>query len=136
MIKYRLKCGFGHGFESWFSSSEDYERLSRGKLLTCPICGDSEIGKELMAPGVATKRSAPVPAQKPAPPKTLAELRAFVEQNAEDVGGGFAKEARAIHEGDATERPIYGEARLDEARALIEDGVPIAPLPWSKPTTN
>lgn len=60
----------------------------------------------------------------------LNELKKKIEANSEYVGEGFAAEARAIHDGDAPERSIYGEANGDEARALIDDGVPVAPLPF------
>ena len=88
-----------------------------------------------MAPrvGKSDAPAKPRPLGKPANPaeQALAALRKKIEANADYVGPKFAREARAIHEGSAPERPIYGEARADEARALLEDGVPVAPLPFT-----
>ena len=135
MIRYALNCENGHVFESWFQSSEAFEDLRVRKFVSCPDCGSVEVRKSLMAPGVQrTKKSKTAEAPEPEPAKkerALAELRQQVEQNSEYVGMNFATEARAIHAGDAPERSIYGEARITEARALIEDGVPVAPLPFA-----
>lgn len=132
MIRYALKCDQGHGFESWFASGAAYESLARGALLSCPVCGSGKVDKMLMAPAVA---SAPEPArplalESDSLAQKLAELRRHVEETSDYVGEDFAREARAIHLGDAPERAIWGEARADDARALIEDGVPVAPLPF------
>ena len=145
MIRYALKCAEGHQFESWFQSGASFERLKSAGHLSCAICGGGDVEKTIMAPAVST-RGAPPPAKaaptpEPAPENLLSTpsgpmeaalraLRAHVEASAENVGGRFADEARAIHEGDADERAIYGQATKDEARALIEDGVEISALPW------
>ncbi|NBZ87004.1 DUF1178 family protein [Stagnihabitans tardus] len=128
MIRYTLKCPKGHGFESWFQSGEAFEGLRRAGHLSCPDCGATEVDKALMAPQVAhgTARAADL-AQREA---ALAELRRRVEENSEYVGMNFVTEARAMHAGDAPERAIYGEARPEEAIALLEEGVPVAPLPF------
>lgn len=130
MIRYALRCDRDHGFESWFASAEAFERLSDAGQLTCPDCGSAGVVKALMAPTVAQGRG--VAASVPEDPRraALAEMRRKVEESSEYVGLSFAAEARAIHEGEAPERSIYGEARLDEARRLVEDGVPVAPLPF------
>ncbi|MFT4149866.1 MAG: DUF1178 family protein [Paracoccaceae bacterium] len=131
MIRYALKCPSDHGFESWFQSSEAYEALRRAGHVACPACGSTQVEKALMAPSVRTDEGER-PLSRPAGERerALAELRRQVEANSEYVGMGFAAEARAIHAGDAPERAIYGEARPDEAKALIEEGVPVAPLPF------
>lgn len=156
MIRYALACDCGHAFESWFPSSDAYEAQAARGLVTCPTCDSPRVGKQIMAPSVArTDRarlaapaaapdaqeagaaSEPVPS---APPvllsderrtlrEAVAQLRAYVDAHAEDVGRRFAEEARAIHEGDAPERFIMGQADRDEVAELIEDGIPIAPLP-------
>ena len=142
MIKYRLKCGSGHDFESWFSSSEDFDRLAAGKLLSCAVCGDGAVEKALMAPGVASSETSEAteerPLSRPASPaeQALRALREKIEREAENVGTRFAEEARRIHHGEAPERAIYGEARPAEARKLVEDGVPVMPLPWRKGKQN
>lgn len=134
MIRYALKCPEGHGFESWFQSSSAYEALRGAGHVACPICGSTAVDKALMAPAVG-QTDQPEPKGALTTPQSemeqaLAALRKQVEENSEYVGLGFAAEARRIHSGDAPERAIYGEARADEARALIEDGVPVAPLPF------
>lgn len=135
MIRYTLKCDKEHGFESWFQSAKAYDALAEAGHLSCPMCGSSSVGKALMAPAVTGTEIAPPRAPLAGPPQTpaeaaLAELRRKVEEGSDYVGLGFANEARAIHEGRAPERSIWGEARADEARRLIEDGIPVAPLPF------
>jgi hypothetical protein len=131
MIRYALRCDKDHAFDGWFRSADGYEGQVAGGQLRCPDCGSRDVVKALMAPSV-TAEAGPRVLTAPATPReaALAELRRKVEANSEYVGLNFAAEARAIHDGDAPERSIYGEARLDEARALIEDGVPVAPLPF------
>jgi hypothetical protein len=138
MIQYRLKCEKDHAFDSWFASSQKYEMLQAGRHLACPTCGSSVVEKALMAPNVQLERTiAPVKPQlsQPQNPQeaALAELRRKVEENSEYVGMGFASEARMIHEGNAPERAIYGEAKPEDAVKLIEDGIPVAPLPFMPP---
>ncbi len=134
MIRYALTCAAKHDFESWFQSSAAYDRLAAQGRVTCPDCGSADVRKAMMAPAVsgADRRAAPDAA--PPPPaeieRALAALRRQVEENSDYVGLNFAAEARRIHQGEAPERSIYGEARPDEARRLIEDGVPVAPLPF------
>lgn len=147
MIRYALKCGRGHAFESWFRSAEAFETLRAAGHVACPECGATDVAKALMAPQVrparkAAARSAPEaqsPAPSPADPEAerraareaaIAELRRRVEANSEYVGVQFAAEARRIQSGESPERSIYGEARVEDARALIEEGVPVAPLPF------
>lgn len=131
MIRYALRCAEGHRFDSWFASGAEYDRLSGSGHLSCAVCGGGGIEKDLMAPRVGARKD-PAPLSAPASPaeQALAELRRKIEASSENVGRDFAREARRIHEGEAPARPIYGEAKPAEARALIEDGVPIAPLPW------
>lgn len=141
MIRYTLKCAEDHDFDSWFASAEAFASLQAQGRIGCPVCGSDQVTKALMAPAVRPARKAPRPSpeggalSRPASEveAALAELRRQVEQNSEYVGVNFVTEARAMHDGDAPERPIYGEAKIEEARALIEDGVPIAPLPFMPP---
>jgi hypothetical protein len=133
MIRYALNCDQGHEFEGWFGSSADYDAQHDRGLLECPLCASRQVSKQIMAPAVAgTKRN--VREAEPARMQAMmmeaaGRIRAHVEANFDDVGDGFANEARAIHEGRAEERGIYGEATPAEVRELVEDGVPIAPLP-------
>ncbi|MDZ4312585.1 MAG: DUF1178 family protein [Cypionkella sp.] len=140
MISYSLRCSNSHGFDSWFQSAGAYESLLTAGRISCPICGDTAIDKALMAPAVRPARKAGEPAAKPklSEPTSelesaLAELRRQVEANSEYVGMNFAAEARRMHDGEIDQRAIYGEAKPAEARALIEDGVPVAPLPFMPP---
>ncbi|MBF9044030.1 DUF1178 family protein [Rhodobacterales bacterium HKCCE4037] len=134
MIRYTLKCSDGHQFESWFQSADAFDALDAKGMVSCAVCGGTEVSKALMAPPVPKKgRQAGEerPLSRPSHPaeEMLKQMREHVEKNSTYVGGSFAKEARAQHLGDAPERAIHGEANAQEARALIEDGVPILPLP-------
>lgn len=139
MIRYSLSCARGHEFDSWFADSAAFATLSETHQLNCPVCGSSEVRKALMAPMVTTaderpQSGAPEPSAalpQPTPlEKAAAQLRARIERDAEYVGMSFVSEARKMHEGTAPERSIYGEARPREARELIRDGIPVAPLPF------
>jgi hypothetical protein len=135
VIRYSLSCEKSHEFEGWFSSSADFDsQLSRG-LISCPSCGSQSVSKMLMAPFVSTARQkdatrtlAMDKAQKIAFAK-IKETLATIRSNAEDVGDKFPEEARKIHYGEAEERGIIGQASPDEAKALIEEGIDVAPLP-------
>jgi hypothetical protein len=146
MIRYQLRCELGHPFESWFHSSAAYESQERRKLVSCPTCGSSKVERAIMAPQIVSKKGgdsvAPAAEATPAPASTplmlaqerelrvkLKELRDHIVKNADNVGERFANEARKMHYGDIDHRPIYGEASPDEARALIDEGVEVAPLP-------
>ncbi|MGE4610132.1 MAG: DUF1178 family protein [Paracoccaceae bacterium] len=135
MIRYDLKCAKGHRFESWFSSSAGYDKLSAAGMVSCSVCGDATVEKTIMAPRVS-KGEHPLSAPASAAEQAVRELRKKIEGSADNVGNNFAAEARAIHEGDAPERPIYGEAKLEDAKSLIDDGIPVAPLPWRGKKVN
>jgi hypothetical protein len=133
MIRYALSCADGHAFESWFQSAAAYDSLAAAGHVACPACGSAKVQKTLMAPAVATAEAKTPPTlSEPANPveEAMRALRRQVEENSEYVGMNFVTEARRMHQGEAPERAIYGEARPDEARRLIEDGVPVAPLPF------
>lgn len=136
MIQYTLKCVEGHQFDSWFQSASAFDKLKASGHVACAMCGSSKIEKALMAPRVSTAEASdaspqPLTKEKSSEEKALAALRAHVEQNSDYVGQDFAKEARAMYLGDVDARPIWGEARGDEAKKLIDDGVPVAPLPFT-----
>jgi len=149
MIRYTLKCDQNHSFDSWFASAEAYEKLRAAGMVACAVCGSKQIEKALMAPAVRPARKAAVAVADPvatpeAPPapqgameEALAAMRRAVEENSDYVGMNFASEARAMHAGEKPERAIHGEAKLDEARALLEEGIPVTPLPFlPKRSTN
>jgi len=144
MIQFTIKCADDHRVDSWFQSAEAFDKLLARGLVSCAICGSTEVEKAMMAPRIKARirdgKSEAVPQESPdktslttpknPAEKALAELKAQVEKNSEYVGMNFAREARDMHDGTAPERAIYGEARPEEARKLIEDGVPVAPLPF------
>jgi hypothetical protein len=149
MIRYNLRCEHGHAFDSWFQSSSAYDSQVKRKLVTCPVCGSAEVEKSIMAPQIVSKKGRKGPERTPAAPADasaaestpllmaqerelrakLKELRDHIVKNADNVGERFPNEARKMHYGDIEHRPIYGEASTDEARALIEEGVEVSPLP-------
>jgi hypothetical protein len=136
MIRYALVCEHAHEFEGWFGSSADYDAQAQEGLLECPLCATKAVTKQIMAPALAGVRKtaqdeAPVRAQ--VMMEAMGRLRRHVEATFDDVGDAFAAEARAIHEGRAEDRGIYGQASAKEVRDLVEDGVPIAPLPPKPP---
>lgn len=128
MIRYSLSCAKGHDFESWFQSASAFDTLKSSGQVTCPDCGSKKVEKSLMAPQVGKSRLSEGPST--TKEKALAELRRKVEEGSDYVGMNFAREARAIHDGEAPDRPIWGEAKVQDAVELIEDGVPVAPLPF------
>lgn len=144
MIRYTLECDNTHRFESWFQSADAFDTLQSRGLVACPECGDTHVKKTLMAPSVPTKSNAKAADSQPmmATPdpevaKALQELRDHVEKNSDYVGDNFAREARAMHEGEKPHRAIYGSAKAEDAKKLIEDGVPALPLPFiPKQKTN
>jgi hypothetical protein len=134
VIRYALLCEQHHPFEAWFASSVAYDEQAERGLVECPFCGSARVAKQIMAPAVAgTRRNAPSPEAaaklQSMMMETASKVRAHVEATFDNVGDAFAREARAIHEGDSEARPIYGRATPDEVRDLKADGVPCAPLP-------
>lgn len=130
MIRYQLVCPKDHDFEGWFRDSAAYDAQAKKGLLACPTCNSKKIKKAPMAPSISKKAELTEAASKArAMREWVTNVRKDVEKNAEYVGEKFPNEARAIHYGDAKERQIYGEATLDDARDLIEEGIPVAPLP-------
>jgi hypothetical protein len=154
MIHYNLRCAKGHAFESWFQSSSAYETQEKRELVSCPVCGSTKVERAIMAPRIVSKKGrdikpsdqlpVPAPAAEVIPPSSptpllmaqevelrakLRELRDHIVKNADNVGEKFPNEARKMHYGDIEHRPIYGDASPDEAKALIEEGVEVMPLP-------
>lgn len=146
MIVFDLECqAAGHRFEGWFASSEDFAHQQERGLVTCPHCGGGDVRKAPMAPAVGRKgnqvetpaRPRPISnAPVAMPPEAAKLMQALATMQAEAlkssrwVGDSFADDARAMHYGERDHEPIHGEATLDEAKALIEEGIEIAPLPF------
>lgn len=140
MIKYALACEQAHEFESWFPSSEAFETQRKRGFVTCPFCNSSKVDKQIMAPSIARTDKAPAAQPEAQPVAVLSDqerelraalraLREHVMKNAENVGKDFVEEARKMHYGEAEERSIYGEADPAEARALLEEGIDVLPIP-------
>ena len=136
MIKYALACAGGHEFEGWFSASADYDDQSARGLLSCPVCAAVDVRKQIMAPAVAGGSKGEIisaPAKHAMMMEVMTRVRDHVVSTFDNVGDCFAKEARAIHEGKSEERGIYGQATPTEVKALVADGVQVAPLPPAPP---
>jgi hypothetical protein len=159
MIRYTLACARGHSFESWFQSSDAYDKQAKRGLVVCPVCNSTKVEKAIMAPRVTGRRKAAQPAAEtpapateakpgvPAPMPTapapvammstqerelrtkLRELRDHLVKNADYVGQSFPEEARKMHYGEIQHRSIYGEASREQAKELHEEGIEFHPLP-------
>lgn len=131
MIVYNLRCGNKHEFEGWFASSAAYDSQEAEGKLGCPVCDSRKIEKAPMAPSlpssVGDRKSAPEEMRKMR--QFVTGLRKHIETNAENVGREFPEEARKIHYGESEERHIYGEATLQEAKDLVDEGIDVAPMP-------
>lgn len=146
MIVFDLSCAEGHRFEGWFGSSGDFAEQQRQGLVACPHCGSGEVVKAPMAPAVPKKgnQQASGPSDESSVPmstgKTPPELTKALKQLAEAqkkalkdstwVGDRFAEQSRAMHYGERETAAIHGQASMDEAKALLDEGVPVAPLPF------
>ena len=146
MISFDLKCASHHVFEVWFRSSADYEAQSGAHQIICPMCGNAHVQKAVMAPAIAAKSNqrqvmpitdSSIPmAVAPATEleKVNALMQALVRAQADAlsesqwVGDKFADRARAMHYGEAEQSVIHGTANAQEAREMIEEGLPVAPL--------
>ena len=144
MILYQLQCEHEHEFEAWFKDSRAFEKQAKRNLLSCPECGSEKVNKALMAPRIGKSQQKVTPARernnlssdvKLTPEarelrEKLKDLRKEVEKNCDYVGDNFAEEARKIHYGEANPKNIYGEASLEDAKELADEGVEFTPIPW------
>ena len=130
VIVYSLRCRNGHEFEGWFRDSASFDVQSGEGSLCCPTCNSRRVEKAIMAPALAAGRSAQK-AQNDGKSmrQFMTGLRKYVQEHAEYVGPKFAEEARKIHYGETVDRHIYGETTAEEAKALVDEGVDVAPLP-------
>lgn len=135
MIRFSLHCDNAHEFDAWFRSNEDFDEQKKSGLLSCPFCHSTSIEKQLMAPAVSTARKREkqvglgLEAEQKKMLSALREVTKKVRKEAEYVGDRFAEEARRIHFKEVEERAIYGEASVKEVSSLVEDGIPVVPLP-------
>ena len=141
MIKYNLKCSNNHEFESWFSDSNEFEKLDKKKLLECIYCSSKKISKSIMAPMVSVvkeknndiKNLKKLLSQEK---DKLLNLRNYIEKNFEYVGENFTEEAKKIKYGESEDRPIYGEATIKETKELIDEEINVTPLPFQPNKKN
>ena len=134
-----LHCGQGHVFEGWFAGEDDFQAQLGQGLLECPMCGTHEVRKALSAPRLNLGARAPAsppsseaaPASAPGAALQAAWLHATrkIMAESEDVGARFAEEARRMHYGEASQRAIRGQASLEETAQLLDEGIPVVPLP-------
>jgi hypothetical protein len=157
MIRYSLVCETGHTFESWFASGVAYDHQAGNGLVACPVCGTSKVTKAIMAPALSIGRGKVIDNEEPSPPRPITPedtppalldsqhrdiramigaVRAQILADTVDVGKNFPQEARKMHDGESPERPIRGEATVEEVHALIEDGVKILPVPAAPEDLN
>jgi hypothetical protein len=123
MIVFDLQClDGGETFEAWFRSGADYDEQRAGSLVECPYCGSANVAKAPMAPRVPKKGSSD-------PLARLAAAQAELLKKSRWVGDRFADTARAMHSGEIEPAQVHGSATLEQAKALVEEGVPVAPLP-------
>lgn len=142
MIVFDLACSHGHRFEGWFASSAAFADQQVRSLLVCPECGSAKVDKAPMTPAVPRKGNQRVEPQnrpmanRPLPPEAaeaiarLARLQAEALKHSRHVGDNFAEDVRAMHYGERAEEPIHGNASLEQARDLLDEGIAVAPLPF------
>jgi len=132
MIKYNLACECGKDFESWFSSSTEYDVLKKRKLVNCIYCNSTSVKKSIMSPNLpvkSQKKSKKVELEKNIK-KQLLNFRRYIEKNCKNVGDNFPQEARNIHYDKKTSKGIYGKATQEEANELLEEGIEVGTIPW------
>ena len=132
MIKYNLVCECGKDFESWFSSSTEYDVLKKRKLVNCIYCNSTSVKKSIMSPNLpvkSQKKSKKVQLEKNIK-KQLLNFRRYIEKNCKNVGDNFPQEARNIHYDKKTSKGIYGKATQEEANELLEEGIEVGTIPW------
>ena len=132
MIKYNLVCECGKDFESWFSSSKEYDVLKKRKLVNCIYCNSTSVKKSIMSPNLpakSQKKSKKVQLEQNIK-KELLNFRRYIEKNCKNVGDNFPQEARNIHYDKKTSKGIYGKATQEEANELLEEGIEVGTIPW------
>ena len=135
MIKYNLKCQNNHEFESWFSNSEEFDKLNKKDLLECIYCSSKKISKSIMSPRISnlnTKQeqvnliNRDIKNEK----DQLLRLRKYIEKNFDFVGKDFSKKVREIYYDKKSKKAIYGTATLKEREELAEEGIDLLSIPW------
>tara|TARA_X000000368_G_scaffold175686_1_gene138580 strand:+ start:61 stop:483 length:423 start_codon:yes stop_codon:yes gene_type:complete len=135
MIKYNLVCNNNHEFESWFSDSNEFNKLNKKKLLECIYCSSNKIEKSIMSPMVSGTKQQEDKAnlfdQKLLNQKNeLIKLREHIEKNFEFVGDKFSEKVRDVYYDKETKKSIYGSTTPEEKKELEEEGIELLSVPW------
>ena len=135
MIKYNLKCSKGHEFESWFSDSNEFDKLNKKKLLECIYCSSKKIEKSIMAPmisgGKLKEDNMGLLNEKLYNQKNeLLKIRRYIEENFEFVGNKFSQKVREVYYDKNNKKTIYGTTTLEERDELAEEGIDLLSIPW------
>ena len=137
MIVFNLNCSdCSSSFEGWFKNTKDYNNQIRKGLLTCPSCNSSQIKKGLMAPNVSKKSNSKISKMNKSIASNVKKLKKIIEKEFDYVGDKFTEEAKKIKYGEVKERPIYGEASIEQTKELIDEDIDVLPLPFSTKKTN
>ena len=138
MIKYHLTCECGRKFESWFSSSLEYDALRKKKFINCIYCNSTSIEKSIMSPNLPTKSNKIIKKNnlERKVVKQLSEFKKYIEKNCKNVGDNFTQEARSIHYDKKKSKGIYGKASPEETNELLEEGIEVATIPWIDKSEN
>ena len=138
MIKYNLICKCGKTFESWFSSSTEFDSLCKKKLIKCMYCESLAVKKTVMAPNLPSKSNKAFRRTKLEKniKKQLLNFRKYIEKNCKNVGENFTQEARNIHYDKKTSQGIYGKATPEETSELLEEGIEVSTIPWLDKSEN
>ena len=118
-------------FEGWFDNSKEFEKQKRNNFLLCPSCNSPSISKSLMAPNLSKKDNSKKVVIKKAMINDIKNYKKIIEKNFDYVGDDFTEEAKKIKYGETKDRPIYGEASIEQTKELIEEEIPVVPLPWT-----
>ena len=134
MIKYNLKCKNKHEFESWFSSSKEFEKLKSKKIIECTLCGTKNVQKSIMSPSVISKEQKEKNIKSSGYIKKirqdLLKMRSFIEKNFKYVGDNLPQEVRNIYYDKSKNKNIYGKATLEETEELRQEGIELTTIPW------
>tara|TARA_B100000902_G_C27054051_1_gene785616 strand:- start:66 stop:482 length:417 start_codon:yes stop_codon:yes gene_type:complete len=133
MIKYNLKCKNNHEFESWFSNSEEFEKLNKKGLLDCIYCSSKKIDKSIMAPMIVNSeiKNERIDNEEFKKEKNnLLQLRKYIEKNFNYVGKDFSKKVREVYYDKKKNNAIYGTTTPEERKELAEEGIELFSIPW------
>ena len=135
MIKYNLKCKNGHEFESWFSNSEEFEKLNKKNLLECIYCSSKNISKSIMSPMVSGTKTKDeqiniISKEFKSEKDKLLKLRKYIEKNFDYVGKDFSKKVREVYYDKKNNKAIYGKTTLEEREELADEGIDLLSIPW------